>query len=1651
MKKTIHLACLFSLLLIGKISAQQHGAHSTKLFSIPQIEKECRFFGGDTLSGFDLNAEVKKAVVEFRNISELKTYMAAKEIRFIRQKYNAPDFLLNLTDKPNAQKVTTPGILSSACNNVDFENGDFTGWTGSIGYNTNSNGPLVITGAGINTLGMDSPEPSCSYHTLVSTGNDPYSSLPMVDPAGGSYSVRLGGEDINQYYGSDQSGTYACTAGSGNGITTAYSGGEILQQTFSVTPSNALFSYSYSVLLNDGGHSNGQQPYFRLEVLDQNGTPIPCLQYYQQVASGVPPPGYTTSPTTNWLDNTTVYYCPWTQNSLNLSAYIGQNITIRFTAAGCNGGAHFGYAYVDCSCGPVQLITPLVNCQGTNSTLTAPPSVGGTYQWSGPGVVSGANSQVVTVSQSGTYSVTVTGAGGCSYTIDTTITFAPNPTVSVNSGAACGGTSVALNANGATTYSWSPGTGLSSTTGASVNANPSSTTVYTVTGSNAGCNGSATATVTVNPAPVLTVNSATICSGNSTTLNAGGANTYTWSPATGLSSTNGASVTASPTTTTTYTLTGTTSNGCVGTMTTAVTVNPMPTLTVNSATICPNATVTLTASGASTYSWNTGATTASISESPSSTTNYTVTGTATGGCVSTATTAVTVVSNLVITVNNATICAGNAATLNASGAATYSWSPGTGLSSTSGSSVNANPSSTTVYTITGTAGTCSAVTTATVTVNPGGAITVNSGTVCVGNSTTLNASGANTYTWSPAGSLSSTSGASVNANPTTTTNYTITGTDVNGCVFTATTAVNVNPLPVVTANSATVCSGGSATLNAGGASTYNWSTGATTSSISVSPASTTNYTVTGTDLNGCVGTGTTAVTVMASAAVTVNSATICAGGSTVLNASGASTYTWSPAGSLSASTGSSVTANPSATTVYTINATAGTCTATTTATVSVVSNPSVTVNSAAICSGSSATLNASGATTYTWSPATGLSSTTGSSVNANPTSSTVYTINATLGTCSATGTATVTVNALPTINSAPGFICNGGSTTLNANGASTYTWTPAATLSSSTGSSVTASPTVTTQYTVTGTDANGCVNAANTSVTVVSNPTISINSASICLGQQTATLTAFGASSFNWVPNTGLSSSSGSSVIANPSTTTVYTITGTIGSCTATATTTVTVNPLPVVGVSSNSPVCVNATLNLNATGGNNYVWMGPGTFTSTQQNPSINGVSASAAGVYTVGVSDANSCVNSATVSVTVNPLPAVTANGATVCLGSAINLSANNGGVNYSWSGPGMYSSNQQNPSIANASAAMAGSYVVTVTDANGCANGNVAQVVVNPLPTINSNSPTICAVGSATLSASGGISYTWSPATGLSSTNGSSVTSSVSSTTNYTITGSDANGCVGSTSTTVFVNPLPPVAVGPMNASGCAPLCVNFVNTTGSSGSYSWSFGDGAIGAGATPNHCFNTAGNYPVTLTLTDGNGCTNTANAMVMVYPVPTAAFYTTPSQASTLEPNISFFDNSGGAVIVGWNWNFGDMQQSTSTQQNPMFTYADAGSYNVQLQVTSDHGCTSIATQVITIDEEYAIYVPNAFSPNADGSNDVFMAKGEGIKEFSMYIFDRWGNEVFYSDKIEKGWDGTMRSKSEEVVQEDVYVWKIELKNNKGTPKSLSGVVSVVK
>ncbi len=541
--------------------------------------------------------------------------------------------------------------------------------------------------------------------------------------------------------------------------------------------------------------------------------------------------------------------------------------TNSYAATSLNPGTVY-YAHIRTDCGSgfstwtttsfttaVSCVSPSVTAITSNtavcmgSPLSLSVTAGGTalsYTWTGAGTFGSANTAGTTVTNStgSDYTVSISNACGTASAV-VSVTVNPLPSVTSNSLLVCAGSMGTLTASGAATYSWSTGQ-----TAASATVNPVSNSVYTVTGTDLnGCANTYTTAVAVNALPSITANSPTVCAGSTTTLTANGANTYTWNATQAATS-----MTVNPTATTAYTVAGTDLNGCVNSYTTQVTVNALPLVTANSPSVCSGSTTTLTASGAGTYTWNATQASASMTVNPTGATMYTVTGTDLNGCENTFTTWVTVYALPTIIANTPSVCAGGTTTLTASGADTYTWN-----ATQAAASITVSPSANTVYTVTGTdLSGCESMFIAQVTVSALPSVSANAPSVCAGGTTTLTASGASTYTWSTAQAATS-----ITVSPTANTVYTVSGTDMNGCVNNFTTQVTMSAAPVMTVNSSTICSGATATLTASGVSSYTWSTGSNSSSVTASPLAATVYTVSG-NLAGC------SVTVSQTATITVS-------------------------------------------------------------------------------------------------------------------------------------------------------------------------------------------------------------------------------------------------------------------------------------------------------------------------------------------------------------------------------------------------------------------------------------------------------------------------------------------------------------------------------------------------------------------------------------------------------------------------------------------------------------------------------------------------------------------------------------------------------------------------------------------------------------
>jgi gliding motility-associated-like protein len=616
---------------------------------------------------------------------------------------------------------------------------------------------------------------------------------------------------------------------------------------------------------------------------------------------------------------------------------------------------------------------------------------------------------------------------------------------------------------------------------------------------------------------------------------------------------------------------------------------------------------------------------------------YTVSLTACQGTVcGTATSSIQVIATPTInfTASPTVVCVPGSSTLTVTGGpstTSYTWSASQGPAITNTNIAVVSPTSNTTYTVLTSIPGCTTSISFNVPVSPNPTITVTpNSSICNGQTINLVSAGGATYSWTPSTSLNTSTGGNVIASPTITTTYIVTGN--NGvCSNTAAVTVTVGASTTVsvTPTNSTICLGQSANIVASGGSTYSWtaSSGANPASIaniSVSPTVTTTYTVlTGTGSCTAQAVSTISVAPAFTLTVTPSATTICNAALTNIVGSGGVTYTWSPAAGLNTTSGANVVANPSITTTYSVLSSNGVCTNSAIATVSViVVSTSVVATSANYClGGTPVTLTGSGATTYSWSPATGLSSTSGAVVSATPTITTTYSLTGTSGPCSSNTVITITVPTPSslTIVASSTLICAGGSAaTLTALGGTTYTWQPGV----NTTSVNIVNPATTTIYTLTGQTATGCLAIpaiVTVSISPSVTPTLSASSTSVCL-TKTITLSALptGAGlSYTWTPSSAiLGATNTASVIAKPTTTgsIVYTLTISNGLCSKTATISITAfNCTPPVAdftTFTNDSICTGGCVSFsNTTTGTQpiaYQWLVPGATppSSTSSDP---------------------------------------------------------------------------------------------------------------------------------------------------------------------------------------------------------------------------------------------------------------------------------------------------------------------------------------------------------------------------------------------------------------------------------------------------------------
>ncbi|HEV7429186.1 MAG TPA: hypothetical protein VGQ46_22760 [Thermoanaerobaculia bacterium] len=1169
-------------------------------------------------------------------------------------------------------------------------------------------------------------------------------------------------------------------------------------------------------------------------------------------------------------------------------------------------------------------------CAGRNAMLFA--NTDGffhpTYLWS-----NGATTSSITVAPDapGPYTVTVTNEYGCSTTsAPVTVPLEPTDTSISATGPTtfCAGGHVFLAPiMPGQSYLWSNGA-----TTRTIDVTQSGD--YSVTVNTGLCSYVAPAVhVTVNPLPAAAISASgatTLCPGGSVTLTASAASSYAWS--------NGAttqSITVSAAGS--YSVTETNANGCTATSAaTVVTSSSNPVATITAAgptTFCAGGSVTLTASAGASYLWSTGATTQSIAAA--ATGNYTVTVTNANGCSATsAATSVTVTALPTATITPSgptTFCAGGSVTLTASSGTSYLWSNGATTQS-----ITVTSSGNYSVAVTNAAGCSATSASSAVTVNPYPTATITAGgplAICPnGGSVILTANAADSYAWSNGQTTQS-------VTVTQPGSYRVTVT-TGGCSTTSSATVVTLRTPGTIAGSTTLCAGGSTTLTAPVAAAYLWNTGATTRSIAVSTAG--NYSVTLDDGAGCSMT-TPPVTVAASplsVSVSASATTICDGQSAVLTAtaSGSSGYTYqwmNGSGAIAGATASTYVATVEQGYYVVVTDAAG-------CSVSSVGNPVMLhVNPtpaggfyfppASFCSGSTNTVSGfplSGVT-YAWTVTNGTlqSVSNYSAIITAGTSGNVViglTITNSSG-CAWTGTKSIPIVPLPPVPaitpSGPTTFCAGGNVTLNAPAGYSYTWRIGSQLLGPTTQSIVASASG--NYTVTVTNASGC-SATSAPITVTANPipaatiTPAGGPTTFCAGGSVA-LTASSGSSYLW--STGATTQM---IFVNTSGNYTVTVTSASGCSATSAPTSVTVNPNPAASITAGGPTtfCPGGSVTLTASTAASYLWS---TGATTQS------IVASSSGNYSVTVTDANGCsATSAATTVTVNPNPAVsiTASGSTTfCAGGNVTLTASSG-ASYLWS------TGATTQSIV---ASSSGNYAVTVTNANGCSGTSAPTAVTvnaNPPATITAGGPTtFCAGGSVTLTASPGASYLWS-----SGEQAQSITATSSR--NYIVTVTTANGCSATSAPMlVTINP-PPVAS--ITAGGPTSFCEggSVTLTASAASSYLWSNG------ATTRSIVASTSGNY--TVSITDANGCSSAASAPATV-------------TVNTISPSIdvqgpltycdSFQSTSLNASPATGTWYRNGVAVSTA----PSISMRDfgTGTNSFVWRATNSSGCTKDSAAVV--------------------------------------------------------------------------------------------------
>jgi gliding motility-associated-like protein len=932
-------------------------------------------------------------------------------------------------------------------------------------------------------------------------------------------------------------------------------------------------------------------------------------------------------------------------------------------------------------------------------------------------------------------------------------------------------------------------------------------------------------------------------------------------------------------------------------------------------------------------------------------------------------------------------------------------------------------------------------------------------------------SGSQSYLWSNGQSNYTTS----TVNTLSAGLWSVTVTDgLTGCKLNHLFLVNQPPARTlaITPSSYSVCLGGTITFTgqaAGGTPgyVYFWTGGPSSNTLSKTEPTggTYQYTLNATDSYSCPVSKTISVNFVSPPVLSIVHSSICPLETGTVSVSGANNYTWS-----TNSNNTSISDNPISTTVYTVTGEAQTCTSVATATIFLKPIPNAMWGSnSPRCNGQSLQMFAAGGQTYIWN---GPQSFTSASQNPlisaaaiNQSGNYSFTVTAANG-CTASASGNVTVHPTPTISASGSTVCVNGNLTLFSNSfpGSTFSWTGPVGFASNQQNPTVPNPIValTGNYNVVATSAAGCTTAAVAHASVVPLPVVSFTTTTPrCFGE-TLVLNASattGGAQFSWSGPNGFLSNAITNTISSVSLAAagVYNLQVTNGPCSASLNNGVVINPLPTPVVSYNGPVCEGKSMTITVTTPANqnivsYFWQGPGGV-SQQQHIPIQNVAGSHSGVYSAMVTDVHGCKASDSKQIDVLFNPTVSAFGTTVCLNQPATLSAK-GADNYFWVGPGLSVANGPTVVVGKASSSADVSYFVLGTAVNGCTSVAYASVSTWSLPVpqmIVYPKSAVCLNEPMTLKGRGGTHFFWKLPSGHGGSGEEFSFTPVNHTYNgdYTLQVYDAKGCSNTTVSSITVNPLPSVGLAGNKMEGCAPFCADFSSMSAGSQYYlaNWKV-DGSNYSGKKFTHCFKYPKKYIVHGSFTDSlTGCAGGSSFTVTAHAQPEAGFSWLPELPVEKFDEVLFVNESTGDDLSSWEWH---MQSEIRSIKSSRFSYTfeEPGIYPVALVVADDRGCRDTIVKSIEVLADFHIYVPNAFTPNGDGLNDVFLPVARGSSSYHMQVFNRWGEKVFETSELTKGWDGTYIGVN---CPPGTYTWKLSVAKKETKPELRTGSVTMIR